>query len=223
MTYNQAEKISSAKLLPIVSELYGLHGYTFTSITAHEGGRNILFICEKEDACAKILRISFLHDRSREDYLSEVEFIKYLAENGGSVANVYESLNGNLLEQVTRAGHTFFIFLFQKAKGEMLVENGYRYREGAPLSEYFYNCGKVLGKLHQLAKEYTPAHRRFSFFDKFNAGYIDRLIPNSLSLLKEKLFELIRTLNETDQSREAFGMIHFDYNDGNYNIDFETG
>ena len=103
------------------------------------------------------------------------------------------------------------------------MENNYRYREGAPITEYYYNCGKVLGKLHQLSKGYTPVHRRYSFFDKYNAEYIDTLIPDSLSLLKEKLVELLKTLEGLDRDRESFGMIHFDYNDGNYMIDFATG
>ncbi len=223
MIYNEALKISNDNLLPIAKTLYELEGFTFSLITPHEGGRNILYVCRKTDEHDKILRISFLNDRSREHYLGEVEFIRYLAVNGGSVANVYTSANGNLLEEVTCGNQEFFICLFEKARGIMLVENGYRYREGVPLNEYFYNCGKVLGKLHHLAKEYTPVHRRYNIFDKFNAEYIDKLIPESLTLLKQKLLGHINVLKETNQSREAFGMIHFDYNDGNYNIDFETG
>ena len=105
----------------------------------------------------------------------------------------------------------------------MLVENNYRYREGVPITEYYYNCGKVLGKLHQISKGYTPVHRRYSFFDKYNAEYIDKLIPGSLPLLKEKLLELLKALEGLDKNRESFGMVHFDYNDGNYSIDFDTG
>ena len=223
MTYSDAEKISRMSLFPIVSELYCLDDYSFTLIAAHEGGRNLLYTCEKEGARIQILRISFLPDRNREDYLSEIEFVRYLVDNGGNVANVIESSNGNLLEEVFCDNHTFFICLFEKANGKMLVENGYRYRKGVPLTEYFYNCGKVLGKLHQLSKKYVPVNRRYSFFDKYNVEYIDALIPNSLALLKDKLFLLINTLEKTSQSHELFGMIHFDYNDGNYNIDFNTG
>jgi len=105
----------------------------------------------------------------------------------------------------------------------LLAENNYRYREGVPITEYFYDCGKVLGKMHQLSKGYVPIHHRYSFFDKYNADYIDKLIPLSLSLLKEKIFELLKTLEELNRNREAFGMVHFDYSDGNYMIDFDTG
>jgi len=223
LTYNAVIKISEADLLPLILELYGLEGYETQPIEGHDGGRNVIYSCEKAGAQAKIIRIAFLNDRSREDYLGEVEYIRYLCEYGGSVANVISSQKGNLLEEIAHHHHTFFVCLFEKARGKMLVENNYQYRDGVPLTEYFYNCGKVLGKLHQLSKAYTPVHRRYRFSDKYNAGYIDELIPDSLPLLKEKLVELLKTLEGLDQSRESFGMIHFDYNDGNFTIDFDTG
>ncbi|MNO32382.1 Homoserine kinase [compost metagenome] len=210
-------------MLPLISELYGLEGYEIQPVKAHDGGRNVVYTCEKEGASAQIIRIAFLNDRSREDFLGEVEYIRYLFEHGGSVSDVINSRKGNLLEEITHHNHTFFICLFNKAKGKMLVENNYQYREEAPITEYYYNCGKVLGKMHALSKGYTPVHRRHSFFDRFNAENIDSLIPDSLSLLKEKIVELLKSLEALDRTQESFGMIHFDYNDGNYSIDFETG
>ncbi|WP_019419472.1 phosphotransferase, partial [Paenibacillus sp. OSY-SE] len=213
MTYNDVVSISDTHLLPAVTELFGLEGYEIQLIPAHDGGRNVVYTCEKEGADAKILRIAFLPDRDREDFMAEVEYIRYLFEHGGSVSNVVSSQKGNLLEEITHNNHTLYICLFEKAKGKLLVENRYRYREGVPLSEYFYNCGKVLGKLHHISKGYTPVQRRYSFFDKFNAEYINKLIPDSLSL-KKKLVELLNTLEGLDTNRESFGMLHFDYNDG---------
>ncbi|SEN96012.1 hypothetical protein [Paenibacillus sp. OV219] len=166
MTYNEVVNIADAYLIPLISELYGLEGYLTKPIKAHSGGRNVVYTCEKEGADVKILRISFLNDRSREDFLGEVEYIRYLFEHGGSVSDVVSSQKGNLLEEITHNNHTYFICLFDKAKGKMLVENSYRYREGAPINEYYYNCGKALGKIHQLSQEYRPGSRRYSFFEK---------------------------------------------------------
>ncbi|WP_240647523.1 phosphotransferase enzyme family protein [Paenibacillus nanensis] len=113
--------------------------------------------------------------------------------------------------------------LFVKARGQRLADNNYRYRDGAPITEYYYNCGKALGNIHELSKGYTPVHRRNHFFDKYNAGTIHQLIPDSLSLLKERLAALLKALEGLDRSQESYGMIHFDYNDGNYMIDYDTG
>ncbi|MBD3922398.1 phosphotransferase [Paenibacillus sp. PR3] len=200
-----------------------MEGYEFQLIPAHDGGRNVVYIFEKEGADARVLRIAFLPDRSREDFLGEVEYVRYLFERGGSVSNVVSSRKGNLLEEITHNNHTFYICLFEKAKGKRLVDNHYQYREGVPITEYYYNCGKTLGKLHNLSKGYTPVHSRHHFSDKYNAEYIDQLIPDSLSLLKEKLFELLTTIEGLDKNRDSYGMVHFDYNDGNYSIDMDTG
>lgn len=210
-------------MLPLISELYGLEGYVIQPIPAHDGGRNVVYTCEQEGADAKILRIAFLPDRSREDYLGEVEYIRYLFEHGGSVSNVVSSRKGNLLEEITHNNHTFYICLFEKAKGKKLADNHYQYREGVPITEYYYNCGKTLGKLHHLSKGYSPVHSRHRFEDKYNADYINKLIPDSLPLLKEKLFELLTTIEGLDKNRDSYGMVHFDYNDGNYSIDYDTG
>lgn len=223
MIYNEVVKIGDANLLPLISELYELEGYEIKLIPAHKGGRNAAYNCEKENAPAKIIRIAFLDDRNRGDFLGEVEYIRYLYEHGSSVSDVVTSKHGNLLEEITHNNHTFFVCLFEKAKGKMLVENHYQYREGVPITEYYYNCGKVLGKMHQLSKEYAPVHSRYHFLDKYNAEYIDKLIPDSLSLLKKKLVEHFKTLEELDKNRESYGMVHFDYSDGNYMIDFDTG
>lgn len=223
MTHNEVVNISDVYLLPIISELYGLEGYEINPVDAHDGGRNVVYTCEKEGAGAKIIRIAFLSDRSREDFLGEVEYIRYLFEHGGSVSDVVSSSKGNLLEAIVHHNHNFFVCVFEKARGKLLVENHYRYREGVPITEYYYNCGKVLGKIHQLSKGYTPVHRRYRFFDKYNIKYIDKLIPDSLLLLKKKLAELLESLAVLDESPESFGMVHFDYSDGNYMIDFDTG
>ncbi|WP_272480008.1 phosphotransferase enzyme family protein [Aquibacillus koreensis] len=204
-------------------EIYGLEGYKICPVQAHEGGRNLVYTCGKDGVEDKVIRISFLDDRSRQDLLGEVEYIRYLFQHGASVSDVVNSQRGRLLEEIVYNDHSFFVVLFKKAKGMKLAENHYQYREGVPITENYYNCGKVLGKMHQLAKGYTPSHRRYSFFDKYNAAYIDNLIPDSLSLLKEKILELLQTLKGLDMSQESYGMVHFDYSDGNYMIDFDSG
>ncbi len=63
-------------------------------------------------------------------------------------------------------------------ENEYLADNGYRYREGAPLSEYFYNTGKALGAIHRLSKLYTPVHPHTDYFDKYNMTYLNSLISD---------------------------------------------
>ncbi|HEX3076053.1 MAG TPA: phosphotransferase [Lachnospiraceae bacterium] len=223
MTYNEIIEIKDTYLLPEIKETYGLEDYEIELIAPHECGRNLAFICDKEGAHSKIIRLAFLNDRSQEDLLGEVEYIRYLYEHGASVSNVITSLKGNLVEAISYNSQRIFICVFDKAKGDSLAENNYRYREGVPITEYFYNCGKVLGEMHRLSKEYQPTHRRYCFFDKYNIPFINELIPDSLPLLKEKLIDLLKVLEGLDRNRDSFGVVHFDYSDGNYMIDYNTG
>ena len=204
-------------------ELFELEGFAFDSVSAHEGGRNRIIVCVKDGEKKYILRISELNDRTLEDYLAETEFIRYLAENGAPVADVISSKNGNLVEFVEDEKGTTYISLFEYAKGMLMVDNGYRYRTGAPLEEYFYNTGKALGSIHRLSKKFEPEHRRASYFDKFNMDYIGKLIPDQYSELKKAIEKRISAFRELPVDKDGFGLVHFDFCDGNYHVDMSTG
>ena len=103
-----------------------------------------------------------LGDRTEKDYLAETEFVHFLAENGAPVANVIPSVQGRLVECLEADGKLVYVSLFAYAKGMLLADNGYRYREGVPLTEYFYNTGKALGAIHRLSKTYKPVRVRIS-------------------------------------------------------------
>ena len=140
------------KILEQAKKLYSLEDCTFTSISGHEGGRNLIVIVSRDEEKLYVLRISALGDRSENAYLAETEFVHFLAENGAPVANVIPSVQGRLVECVEADDKSVYVSLFAYAKGMLLADNGYRYRKGAPLSEYFYNTGKALGAIHRLSK-----------------------------------------------------------------------
>ena len=138
-------------LLKRAAALYGLEGYDLSPVEGHEGGRNSIYICRKDGENKYALRISATGDRTEEEYLAETEFVHYLAENGAPVADVIPSVNGKLAERAEENGQKVYLVLIAYAKGILLYKNGYRYREGAPLSEYFYNTGKTIGAIHRLS------------------------------------------------------------------------
>ena len=211
------------ELLKQVTELYRLEGYDFAAVPGHEGGRNGIFVCRKDGENRYILRISGLGDRTEEDYLAETEFVHWLAQNGAPVADVIPSANGRLVECPEDSGEKTYVSLFAYAKGMLLCDNGYRYREGAPLEEYFFNTGKALGKIHRLSKLYQPAHRRPDYFDKYNTAYMDRLIPAEYGELKKAIADRLDRFRALPRDGEAYGLVHFDFSDGNYHIDMNTG
>ena len=129
------------KTLEQAVNLFSLEDFNCRAVEGHEGGRNKIFVCSKGGEKKFVLRISATGDRTENDYLAEAEFLRYLAKNGASVADVIPSANGKLVEVIDADGGGVpdFISLLEYAKGMLLCDNGYRYREGASLEEYFFN------------------------------------------------------------------------------------
>ena len=211
------------KNLEQAKKLYSLEDCNFTSVSGHGGGRNQIVIVSRDGEKLYVLRISSLGDRSENAYLAETEFVRYLAENGGPVADVIPSVQGRLVECLEADGKLVYVSLFAYAKGMLLADNGYRYREGAPLTEYFYNTGKALGAIHRLSKIYTPVHSLPDYFDKYNMTYIDSLIPDGYAELKSAIAKRLKTFHTLTKDKGCYGLVHFDYSDGNYHIDMDTG
>lgn len=210
-------------ILEQVKSIYNIEDYTFTPVSGHEGGRNRIVIVSRNEENQYILRISDLDDRNENDYLAETEFVRYLAENGAPVADVIPSVNGKLVEKVEADDKAIYVSLFAYAKGMLLADNGYRYREGASLDEYFYNTGKALGLIHRLSKEYEPAHSRQDYFDKYNMTYLNQLISDEYGGLKMAIAKRLDEFHELPKDKDCYGLVHFDYSDGNYHIDMDTG
>ena len=211
------------KVLEQAKHLYAFEDRTYTPVFGHEGGRNRIIIVSRDGIKQYVLRISDTGDRGENDYLAETEFVRFLAENGAPVADAIPSVKGKLVERMEADGKSVYISLFDYAKGMLLADNGYRYREGAPLSEYFYNTGKALGAIHRFSKLYIPAHSRPDYFDKYNMEYLDRLIPDEYSKLKKAITGRLEEFHGLPMDKSCDGMVHFDFSDGNYHVDMDTG
>ena len=206
-----------------IKHLFALENCEFTPVPGHEGGRNQIIIVSRNGDKQYVLRISALGDRNEKDHLAETEFVRFLAENGAPVADVIPSVQNRLVECVEADGKEVYVSLFAYAKGMLIADNGYRYRKGAPLSEYFYNTGKALGAIHRLSKAYAPVHRRPDYFDKYNMTYLDHLIPEEYSELKKAVARRLDEFHALPMNESCYGLVHFDFSDGNYHIDMDTG
>lgn len=211
------------EVIKYLMDIYNLHGYKLTLIPKHIGGRNIVYVCEKDGENKFVLRISPLEDRILEDYLAETEFVHYLSLNGALVADVIPSINSKYVETINYGEKTLYVSMFDYAKGILIKDNDYHYRDGVSINEYFYNVGKVLGSIHKLSKKFISTFECVSYFDKYNKEYIDELIPDTYRELKNAIFGRLKQFEQLPTSNEVFGLIHFDFGDGNYHIDMNTG
>ncbi|MCR4598581.1 MAG: phosphotransferase [Acetatifactor sp.] len=204
---------------------YDLENFEFEQVGGHDGGRNLVYVCKQNGEKKYVLRISALGDRTMEDYEAETEFVHYLAENGAPVADVIPSKNGKLVECIKAKSPSkdVFVSLFAYARGILLYENGYRYREGAQITELFYNMGKTIGAIHRLSKQYHPTHQRQQYFDKYNMDNIDKVIPDAYADLKAAIAERLKKFQSLPKDSESYGLVHFDFSDGNYHVDLSDG
>ncbi len=202
---------------------YDLENFEFDQVGGHDGGRNLVYVCKQKDEKKYVLRISALGDRAMEEYEAETEFVHYLAENGASVADVIPSKNGRFVECMEENGTECFVSLFAYARGMLLSDQGYRYREGAPLSELFYNMGKTIGAIHRLSKQYQPVHKRQQYFDKYNVDDIGKVIPETYAELKAAIADRLEKFQALPMDPESYGLVHFDFSDGNYHVDYSDG
>ena len=113
------------------------------------------------------------------------------------MADVVPSFTGKLVESIDIDERKGYISLFEYAKGMLISDNGYQYRDGVPLEEYFYNTGKTLGIIHRFSKNYTPLHRRIDYRERYKPEYLNSLIPDSYGELK----------NAIEKRYERFGLL----------------
>lgn len=211
-------------MINTLKNMYDLNDeYRLTPVEAHEGGRNMVFICVRLGTPSFVIRVSTIGDRREEEYLAETEFVHFLAKGGASVADVIPSVNGKLVETVRDSQGTAFVSCFEYARGMLISDNGYQYREGSPLSEYFFNTGKTLGKIHNLSKKYPTDNRRSDYFDKYNMTYIDGLLSEEYAGLKSAISRRLEIYKSIERNEDEYGLVHFDFSDGNYHIDMQTG
>ena len=210
-------------LIRQAEQFYPLDNCKITRVPGHDGGRNTIFIITSNDEKKTVLRASELPDRTEADYLAETAFVHFLAQNGAPVADVLPSTNQRFVEQVEQDGYLAFLCMFEYAEGMLLSDNEYHYREGVPLEEYFFNTGKVLGMIHRLSKQYVPQYPRVDYREKYNRVYIGELIPDRYEALKAAIFHRLDLFGNLPVDPNVFGMVHFDFSDGNYHIDMSTG
>lgn len=212
----------------VLDSVAAYYGTTKEALKPHEdylGCQNLVFDYEIRGQ-PMVLRISFRPDRPLEQIKAEVDFINYLSDHGVRVSRAVPSLRGNLVETVSHAGQQFILVSFVKGKGMRVPDNQYRYRSGVSIDEYCQNWGQILGQMHRLTLSYRPAAavaRRPDWMDLHGAARIDRYIPQTLPTVRQKLHDLLAKLDALPKPQGAYGLIHGDFNDGNFTVDYANG
>jgi Ser/Thr protein kinase RdoA (MazF antagonist) len=212
-------------LAPIASR-FETHPEALQVFPGYEGAANLVFEFNRQNV-PLILRITYSPDRPRALIEAELDYVHFLGENGVPAARPVPSVHGSLVETVQAEGIAFHAAVFHKGKGMRVPDNGYRYRTGAPIEEYFNNWARLLGQMHALSQHYTPpqtAPRRPDWFALHQQRYaIDRCVPAQYPVLRQRLHALFNEVRSLPRSPRSYGLIHGDFNDGNFTVDYSNG
>ena len=221
----QALSLFERHVMPAAAEAYGTSAAALKLYEGYEGCQNLVY--GYKDCCVpKILRVSFRSDRSAAQIRSELDYVTYLANHGVGVARVVPSLRGALLERFEASGVSFVAVSFLRGKGMRVPDNGYRYRDDAPITEYFCNWGAMLGRMHRLSRAYTPPadiEPRPDLLTILDLEPIEERVLAQLPKVRERLAELLDELRALPRDGAGYGMIHGDFNDGNFTVDYSNG
>jgi Ser/Thr protein kinase RdoA (MazF antagonist) len=223
MNRDEVTTLCEHEVLEPAARLFGTTKEALHKFDDSEGCANLVYQYEL-DSQPRILRISYNPERPVERIQAELHFVNHLAEGGVRVSRPVPSLNGNLLEVIHAQGIPFKVVSFLKGRGMRVPDNHYRYREGVPIQEYFQNWGQVLGQMHRLAKTYQAVSERirrpeWHELEEYQGFPYGERLP----VIHRKYEQLITELHALPKDVDSYGLIHNDFNDGNFTVDYDNG
>ncbi len=198
-------------ILQQAMQRYGIAQERIRPLDAFE---SYIYAFEREDG-AYILRLAHSLRRSEALIQGEVDWINHLAAGGVSVARAVHSESGKLVEAVEDGqGGVFLATAFVKAEGQRPWEAGWT-------PSRYESLGELLGSMHALAARYQPAEpaRKRPEWDDDIMEFVERYLPASESLAKQKYRALCEHLYTLPKDSASYGLIHQDAHENNYFMD----
>jgi len=207
---------------PFIDEAARRYGVAAAALTPMVGGHVTHVYSFTRDGEDCVLRITPPNEEIDLRAMRAVlPWMRFLAEGGASVAAPVLSQNGNLIELIEQDGQIYIAVAFERApgiRGEELTFDQWN-------DALFARLGQTAGKMHALAKVYTPPTidlKRPDWDTYGNCFNPMEELPPSETLIAEKqarLFEVVQTL---PKDADCYGMIHADLHGGNFFVDVDT-
>jgi amicoumacin kinase len=151
-----------------------------------------------------ILRLTPLSHRSRAELEAELDFVRYLCENGYPAAAPIADPDGAYLIAI-EDGHAA---LFELAPGEHVEAFGPLWTE--PL---FVDWGRSIGRLHNLSATYPRSYRRFGWEDEATTRWMP---ANLKGVARDAYHALLPKVR--DAADEETLIIHGDFGRVNFHL-----
>nr|WP_279665385.1 phosphotransferase [Ectobacillus ponti] len=151
-----------------------------------------------------ILRVTHSSHRSEAQIQGEMDWIQHLGAAGVPVSAPLVSIHGQTVEQLG----AFLITAFERAPGQhpQLHEWG---------EELFREWGRTIGAMHRAAALYEFDSRRPHWTEEYNVAAIHEVLAHDPELIACQR-QLLEELHALPQNRSSFGMVHSDFEDGNF-------
>jgi Ser/Thr protein kinase RdoA (MazF antagonist) len=127
-----------------------------------------------------------------------------------SVSTAILSENGNLVETIELDDSCFHAYAFEKAEGKLPEQDQWN-------ASFFEKWGKVMGRMHDVAKRYEPSGnitKRFHWHEDASLR-VENHIPRSQPIVIERCNQLKNKFREIPTDEDSYGLIHSDLHDGN--------
>jgi Ser/Thr protein kinase RdoA (MazF antagonist) len=170
------------------------------SVKFFRASANFVFVFHK-DKKKYFLRFAHTSERQKDRIRTELDYLRHLSNAGIMLAEPVPSRTGNLVESVSTVLGEFHAVVFEGLPGTQM-----EFDEIPP--EYFNHWGRSLGKLHKASQGYPSAGRPGW---KDHLDMVENILPESNTDALSVLEEIQNHLAALQQTRENFGMIHFDY------------
>jgi len=148
---------------------------------------------------------------------SILEWLAFLAAQGGPVPRPLRSCNGNLIEVVPLGDQIYLAGAAEKAPG--VLAEGMAPQDWS--DELFQALGRTVGQCHRIAQQYQPKAglKRPEWDTLQNCFNPLNHLATAAPWLLEKRSRVLKTILELPKVPPAYGLTHMDLHFGNFFID----
>ncbi len=149
---------------------------------------------------------------------AELDWLCYLEAHKASVCAPSTSLQGRLVEQLGDGPDGGYLAsALRRARGKPVFSS----HPEVWTPELFEICGRTLGELHALTKDFVPAPgaRRGGWSGPGLVAMARQTLPPAERAVLRTLERCCEQLSELPRGRDDYGLIHGDFHQGNYWLD----
>ena len=145
---------------------------------------------------------------------AELDWMRYLSENGINVPAPLFTKNGERLLTMQDGGKHYIICAYSAFPGQSGYMHWNKNDPNLWNNALFYNWGKLMGDMHRLTKDYLPANENDTreHFSRFALGDSIKTCP-AVNKIAEHLLDEIMAL---PKNKDSYGLIHADFHQWNF-------